>query len=270
MPSTKILLLGLDGFVLPILTAEPALGLALTALRQGATCRDLTMTPPTFSGPGWSTLLTGTPPEQHNVQDNSFFGNRLVMCPDLLSRAFYADQTTTTFAAAGWRPLVDPASPGPVIFERREQQWAGMHHVVVRDGDTYGHAYADAEVAGCADFALRQPIAPDVSFVYFCGIDEAGHLHGTQGSHYRDAITVVDQYVDRLVRRVRLRADAGEQWLVVAVTDHGHVPTGGHGGDSDVERASFVIAAGFGRPAPLWPDTVAPHDLVGLLLAERA
>ena len=31
------------------------------------------------------------------------------------------DQSTTTFAAAGWPPLVDPIGHGPVIHERREQ-----------------------------------------------------------------------------------------------------------------------------------------------------
>lgn len=270
MSASKILLLGLDGFVLPVLTAEPELGPALTAMRQGAMFRSLVMEPPTFSGPGWSTLLTGTPPQLHGVRDNSFFGNRLAMFPDLLSRAYYADHTTTTFAAAGWAPLVDPAGPAPVIFERREQQRAGMHHVVVRDGDTYGYVIADAQVTDVADFAFRQPIAPDVSFVYLCGIDEAGHLFGTEGREYREAIARVDAHVARILGRIEHRAAAGEEWLVVAVTDHGHVPTGGHGGDSDAERASFVIARGYGRPNPDWPESFAPHDLAGLILAERA
>ncbi len=240
------------------------------SLAQEGTRVDMRMPVPTLSGPGWATILTGVPAEQHGVTNNQLFGNRLVMFPDLLSRAFYADQTTVTFAAAGWSPLVDPASTGPVIHERREQQLAGLHYVISREGEQRGYTVTDAEITDYADFALRQDVAVDVGFVYFCGTDEAAHLFGTEGPEYRRAITRIDTHVARILARVEERAARGEPWLVAAVTDHGHRPEGGHGGGSDRETASFVLARGYGRPNPDWPARIEPHELAGLLLAERA
>lgn len=269
MTKTNVLLLGVDGFYLPILRDEPLCGPAIMSLLQGGTYVDMQMPVPTLSGPGWATILTGVPAEMHGVTNNQFFGNRLVMFPDLLSQAFYRDQRTVTFAAAGWSPLVDPASTGPVIHERREQQLAGLHYVISREGESRGYTVTDAEITEFADFGLRQSISPGMGFVYFCGTDEAAHLFGTEGPEYRRAITRIDTHIGRLLSRVEAKADQGEKWLVAVVTDHGHIPEGGHGGDSERERASFVIAKGFGRDNPQWPQQIEPHELAGLLLTER-
>lgn len=71
------------------------------------------------------------------------------------------------------------------------------------------------------------------------------------------------------------RRTQGASWMVIArivvvVTDHGHRPEGGHGGDTPAERASFVIATGIGDPGPQWLSRLEPHALVDLLLAELA
>ncbi len=264
------MLIGIDGFSLSVLKAEPLWGPSLASLVDHGAYVDMAMPVPTLSGPGWATLLTGVTADVHGVSDNTFFGHRLPACPDLLSRAFYADQSTITFAAAGWSPLVDPHGPGPVIHERREQRLAGQHFVVSREGELRGFPVTDAETAEHADYALRQGLAPDMSFVYFGGLDEAGHLFDTRGPEYRRAITRVDTHVARVLTRITEREARGERWLVAVVTDHGHLPEGGHGGGSDDETSSFVIGRGYGRDNPVWPDRIEPHELVGLLLAERA
>ncbi|MDO5681767.1 MAG: alkaline phosphatase family protein, partial [Propionibacteriaceae bacterium] len=170
--GVRVLLLGLDGVVW-----QKTQGIApeLQQLADQGSFHAMTMEPPTWSGPGWASILTGSTHAEHGVQDNSFTGHRLFNRPDLLSRAFYADQSTRTLAVAGWPPLVDPAGLGPVIHERREQQFAGLHRVVVRDGETYGYIRADAEVRQAALQGLRSPGGFDVGFVYFCDIDDAGH-----------------------------------------------------------------------------------------------
>lgn len=266
--KTKILLVGIDGLVLDTALCS-GVAPTLTALRESGTYTEICMEVPTLSGPGWSTLLTGSTHSQHGVTDNGFVGHRLLKRPDLLTQAFYQDQSTTTFAAAGWPPLVDPRGIGPVIHERREQQHANMHRVIARDGETYGYPLVDAEIADFAVHAMSTS-APDVSFVYFCDADDTAHIYGAADSEYLDAIARIDSHLARLKTALTKRAsEHNEQWLLVLTTDHGHIDAGGHGSDSPVERASFVISAGIGRENAQWPTTFAPEELVPRILAER-
>ncbi|MCX6431134.1 MAG: alkaline phosphatase family protein [Actinobacteria bacterium] len=265
----KILLVGIDGLVLST-ALDSGQAPYLQSLKKRGYFTEFTMDVPTLSGPGWSTLLTGSTHAEHKVGDNSFIGHNLLRRPDLLSRAFYQDQSTTTFAAAGWPPLVDPAGPGPVIHQRREQQLSFQHRVIVRDGETHGYRQIDAEIADVAIYAISQH-GPDVSFIYFCGADEAGHTHGTLGQEYLHAIARIDDHLHRLESALLTRTqNYKEEWLLVLTTDHGHLDEGGHGGDSDQEKASFLIAVGIGRGNPDWNERMEPHDLVPLLLDERA
>jgi predicted AlkP superfamily pyrophosphatase or phosphodiesterase len=267
--KTKILLIGIDGLILNT-SLNSGRAPTITEMKNVAYFTELTMDAPTYSGPGWSTLLTGSTHKEHAVIDNRFSGHNLLHRPDLLSRAFYQDQSTITFAAAGWPPLVDPSGIGPVIHERQEQQKAYKHRVIVRDGETYGYERVDSEIADIALYAISK-FAPDVSFVYLCGADEAGHAHGVTGLKYVEAIERIDLQLAHLKSAVEDRVkNQGEKWLIVLTTDHGHIDEGGHGGNSAQERASFVIAQGFGRSNPQWPAAFAPEELVGLLLDERA
>ena len=88
--KTKILLIGIDGLIL-----EKALGSGLApmldSLKSEGYFSELTMSAPTLSGPGWSTLLTGSTPQQHAVADKNFSGHNLHFRPDILSAALYQD-----------------------------------------------------------------------------------------------------------------------------------------------------------------------------------
>lgn len=266
--KTKILLIGIDGLILKTALSS---GVAPTVakLHDAGSFAEITMPVPTLSGPGWSTLLTGSTHEQHGVSDNRFIGHQLLTRPDLLSRAFYQDQSTTTFAAAGWPPLVDPVGIGPVIHERREQQRSNMHRVIARDGETYGYPLVDAEIAAFATDALSGK-GPDVSFVYFCDADDAGHVYGANDQEYLNAIARIDGHVNRILAALEQRIQEHEEkWLLVLTTDHGHLHAGGHGEGSPEERASFAIAVGLGRENPQWPAQLEPENLVPLLLSER-
>jgi len=266
--KSKILLIGIDGLILKT-AVESGRAPTLTSLKTGGYFAEMVMDSPTYSGPGWSTLLTGSTHDEHGVTDNRFLGHNLLRRPDLLSRAFYQDQSTTTFAAAGWPPIVDPTGPGPIIHQRREQQLAFQHRVIVRDGETHGYRTVDAEIADIGIYAISK-FAPDLSFIYFCGADEAGHTYGVIGEKYLEAISRIDEHLTRFVNEIQERVKLyDEDWLIVLTTDHGHIDEGGHGADSAQERASFLIAVGEGRANPEWPKEVAPHQLVELLLAER-
>ena len=264
MERSHLLLVGIDGLRADLATAPRAPHLhALMA--RGATAA-MTIATPTISGPSWATLLTGATVAEHGVVDNRFVGSRLAEFPDLLSQAWSADPSRTTFAAAAWPPLVDPAGVGPVIHTRDDQRRAERHRVVVRDGETYGYRTADAEIADVAVAGLRAA-GPDVSFVHFSDVDEAGHVYGAVSRQYVAAIGRVDAHLGRLLAVVDHRARAGERWTLAVTTDHGHVDGGGHGGDEPEVTASFVARSAWNMPLDAWPASIAPTELTPRLLA---
>jgi predicted AlkP superfamily pyrophosphatase or phosphodiesterase len=264
--KTKILLIGIDGLMIHR-AIESGRATTLKSLHSDSYFSEMAVDMPTVSGPSWTTLLTGRNQKVHKVIDNDFKDHYLSKAPDLLSRAKALNPSLTTYAAAGWPPLIDPADVGPVIAPRVEDQRLGSHRIFVRDGETNGYEIVDPEVAENA-VAVIDEFGPDLSFVYFCGADEAGHLHGTLDGPYFDAIERIDSLVARIYQSILNRHHQfNENWLIVITTDHGHRDEGGHGGDSEQERASFVIAHALGAPHPSWPAEIKPEHLVEHILA---
>lgn len=264
----RILLIGLDGLRWDI-AAEEGVGTTLQELSETGSFHQMTMEVPTISAPGWGSILTGSTHAQHGLKDNSCVGGRTWNRPDFLSQCFYQEQDTRTFAAAGWPVLVDPHGLGPIIHPRIEQQFAGLHRVIVRDGETFGYPAVDAEITSITLAALKSG-GFDVGFTYCCDVDDAGHIHGLQGNHYREAIKRVDAHVKSVTDMVAARHEAfGEEWLVILTTDHGHVDEGGHGGDSARERESWVITWSPDDYTTDWEKELRPEEITPLILQER-
>lgn len=264
--KSKILLIGIDGLMLQR-AIDSGRAQTLSLLRNDSYFSEMVIDMPTVSGPSWTTLLTGVTQDVHRVVDNEFENHRLVDAPDLLSQASKKFPKITTFAAAGWPPLVDPSDVGPVIALREKDEHLGKHSIFVRDGETNGYETVDVEVAHAAVAVIHEQ-GPDINFVYFCGADEAGHFSGTLEGKYFDAIERIDLIVEMLHKVVEDRVRKyKESWLIIITTDHGHRDEGGHGGDSAQERASFVIAHGVGMEHPSWPADIKPQDLVGHVIS---
>lgn len=263
--QTKILLIGIDGLMLQR-AIDSGRAQTLAALRSNCYYSDMSVAMPTVSGPSWTTLLTGVTQQVHKVVNNEYTDHNLDSAPDFLSQAASLNSEIRTYAAAGWPPLIDPNDVGPVIRTRNEDQKSGRHSIFVRDGETHGYETIDVEVANDA-IAFIEENSPDLSFVYFCGADEAGHLEGTVSGSYFDAIERIDGLIAQLHQVILTRhLRHNEKWLIVITTDHGHRDEGGHGGDSPQERASFVIAHGIGMQHPSWPAQIKPDELVGQIL----
>lgn len=96
-----------------------------------------------------------------------------------------------------------------------------------------------------ASWAVASP-APLV-FVHVLRVDSVGHKQGV-GPAYLRAAAEADAILGRLVA-----ADPGARWF--ALSDHGHVPAGGHGGEERALRqvASCIAGPGVvpGRGGPL-------------------
>ncbi|SHJ82596.1 Type I phosphodiesterase / nucleotide pyrophosphatase [Tessaracoccus bendigoensis DSM 12906] len=226
------------------------------------------MTPPTDSGPGWASILTGATHEECNVWWNEFVGHDLARNPDLLSRVFFANPKARTLAAATWDAFTDPAGPGPIIHQRVDQQRTGQHqlfHPDLRRGITA----ADAAVCQWASWKLLHE-GPDAAVVYFEGVDAAGHKYGADSEEYRAAISRVDEHTRYLVKAVSERHEQlGEDWLIAVTTDHGHKAAGGHGEDEVEVRRSFLAVHRVGGRLPdavRDASSLRSHQVMGLLL----
>jgi predicted AlkP superfamily pyrophosphatase or phosphodiesterase len=197
----------------------------------------------TDSGPGWSTIATGVWPHKHGVLDNSFATARYEQYPDFLTRLSRADAARTTFAAVDWTPLFEMGTFGKQIDT-----------VVVGDGETHGYPGEDERMAAAAIDGLHRS---DATFVYLGGVDVAGHRTGALSTEYSEAIAAVDRWIGHLLDAVRNRRTyAPEEWLIVVTTDHGHRDEGDHGGYTDAERGTFILATGPGLEAGRRDDTV--------------
>lgn len=266
--ARPILIVGLDGVRWDRVEASDG-ATFLRSLAADGQFVEMTMETPTISAPGWGSLLTGALHAEHGVVDNSMVGSNLWRYPDVLSLAFFRDVTTRTFASAGWPVLVDPQGLGPIIHPRVDQQKAGLHRVIARDGETNGYPAVDAECVDYAHAALRGA-GFDVGFVYCCDVDDAGHVYGALSDEYSAAIARVNSHVKRLAEDLQFRFEKfDEDWLLCITTDHGHVDEGGHGGDSALERASWAITWAPSGNVPSWAPHIAPTDLTPLLLDAR-
>ncbi|MFD5249136.1 alkaline phosphatase family protein [Amycolatopsis sp. NPDC058340] len=244
--TPKVLVIGLDGARFDKLMAADTPNVHALVERGYASRSSLygSGMAPTVSGPGWSTILTGVWPDKHKVKDNSFAGNDLVSHPSWLARAETANPALDTYAAVDWTPISDR------ILR------AGQDRKFVLNGDSAGYEKTDEQVAVDAEKHLKQDKA-DASFVYFGQTDIAGHDHGADSPEYEASLRTDDALIGRLLAAVDARADrANEDWLIMISSDHGHTPSGGHGGDTPEERMTFVIAAGGAVPAGT--PTVAP------------
>ncbi|WP_406446224.1 alkaline phosphatase family protein [Streptomyces sp. NBC_00631] len=189
----------------------------------------------TDSGPGWSSVLTGVWPDRHGVTGNDFHGADYARHPDFLTRAVAARPGLRTATVVSWPELVHRGTLGPAIGSR-------IHY----DGESDGYATADDLVARAAVRRLAEH-DPDLLFVYFGGTDEAGHATGPLSTAYDAALLAQDTHLGRLLAAIGARR-SDERWTVLVTTDHGHLDTGGHGGDTRAEREVFVILAEPGTP----------------------
>jgi predicted AlkP superfamily pyrophosphatase or phosphodiesterase len=206
----------------------------------------------TDSGPGWSTIATGVWPDKHGVLDNSFATARYGQYPDFLTRLKRADPARTTLAAVDWPPLAEMGTFGKQIDT-----------VVVGDGETHGYRVEDERMTAAAIEGLRRS---DASFVYLGCVDIAGHRTGALSTEYSQAIAAADRLIGELLDAIESRRTyLPEEWLIVVTTDHGHRDEGDHGGYTEAERATFILATGPGN-APGRRDDTTLVDLAATVL----
>ena len=268
-----VLVVGLDGVRFDLVGPDTtpsiwALGQAgfLTAVPVGETT-------PTWSGPCWATIATGTGVAGHAITDNDLTGHRLADHPDFVTLATRAG-LPTLLAISGWPPLALAEDGGPLFAEATRREFVAVPETSLawdkRDETslTIWDAADEATTRLAADILAQD--APRVSFVYLGGVDIVGHVTGAGGA-YRTAARAADQRVGRLMGAVRSRRSyVRENWTIVAVTDHGHLDGGGHGGREPEVTTAWAAAAGSGIRPGAPPLITRQEEVAPLVLAAAA
>jgi predicted AlkP superfamily pyrophosphatase or phosphodiesterase len=188
---------------------------------------------PTFSGPGWSSILTGVWTDKHGVKLNVFDDANFDEYPHFFARVREKNPDVYLSSFVTWAPINES------ILASAEAD------AVFTWDDPSDSAGGDLAVTA-AVVAHMAAATPDVVFVHLDQVDHQGHAfgYGPEIPEYVDAIENVDSQIGEMLDAVRARpTHASEDWLVVVITDHGGIGKG-HGGESDEERTIFMIASG--------------------------
>ncbi|MBP1963140.1 NPCBM/NEW2 domain-containing protein [Paenibacillus aceris] len=212
----------------------------------------------TWSGTGWSSILTGVWKAKHGVTNNSFTGSNFAAYPNLFKRAKQVK---------------------PNLYISSIVQWAPINTNII-DGINMEFRGETDEIVTAKAVQHLQFDNPDLTFVHFDEIDAAGHSTGftPQNANYMAAIQKADAEIGRIMNAIKARSTYSlEDWLIIVTTDHGGVAGGGnggsHGGTSETERKVFMIVSGpsaakgmINPPSTPYPsNTTTPNTLTGII-----
>lgn len=185
---------------------------------------------PTTHGAGWGSVLTGVWTNKNRIAADTLAGYDAANYPHFFRRLKEANASAYLSSIVEWSPL-DTSLVAPVAAYTSFRQ-TGSFGVT-----TDLVAKATAHLAGAN---------PDVLFLQFSEVEQAGQAsgYGVLSNAYMLAITRVDAGIGSVLNAVRARPNyATEDWLYIAVSDHGG-SNFTHGGQSPAERNVFVIVSG--------------------------
>ncbi|MEX6690295.1 DUF4983 domain-containing protein [Danxiaibacter flavus] len=219
-PSKKVLILGIDGCRQDVMMASNTPNIK-SLLTNAVYSLDALTLAPTWSGNGWSTMLTGVTHLKHRVTDNNFTNPDFTDYPNFLKRVEAFDSSKRTISIA---------------------HWASINQYIIDGIDQETTTTTDLDVKNAAVASLTND-SPDVLFMAFDDVDHAGHTYGFSPStpQYVSAIETTDGYIGQVLTALRNRPNyANEDWLIICSPDHGATDVG-HGGESYLERNIFTI-----------------------------
>ncbi|MEO2168072.1 MAG: alkaline phosphatase family protein [bacterium] len=219
----KILFIGIDG-VRPdamALADTPNLDSLIAAGSFSAAAQTVI---PSFSGPGWSSMLTGVFPDKHNVATNLFIDPDFEHFPHFFTHLKEARPDLVTASIVHWAPI---------------------NLNIVSDADFVAEPISDEGVMKEA-VALLGTDDPDVLFLHFDDCDLSGHVYGfsPEVPEYLGAIAKVDSQIGVILDALAARPTIdSEEWLILSATDHGGLGRL-HGGITAEEMTIFVLVSG--------------------------
>lgn len=197
----------------------------LNVLRNEGASAVMHSQPPSFSAPGYATILMGAWPE---INDSQIFNP-----PDDASTWVF---TQDNIFSAAHRAGLKTAFSGHVWFE-----------YMLADSNVttgfYTHGYDEA-----ADVEVEATVLPWLSqdyqliLIHLDQVDYAGHYQGgPRNPNWDAAATRADTMIGEIVSQLDLTHDT-----VLVISDHGQISRGGHGGPEAITLVEPFVLSGAG------------------------
>ncbi|MFP3979049.1 alkaline phosphatase family protein [Marinobacter sp. KMM 10035] len=237
-PTRKALVIGIDGLMYDYIDVvdNPELNepetpnfarFTLTKSFAGGLL-NTTSHQPSYSGPSWSSILTGTWVDGHGVQSNN---SKPVDTNSIFTTLEQRDQALKSGSFVSWTPI----NSGHLIKEMSsiDRRIDGASRPEGKSVDTFITEQLVNELE-------QEDSTLDFIFTHLDEVDGAGHSCGWC-EPYETALSETDARLGQIMAAVEHRErNLNEDWLVMVVSDHGHRQAGGHGGDTVIERTSVI------------------------------
>ena len=247
-PPAHVLVIGIDGANLDRILADPANVGFFDLFDQGVTGAASIVRHTTISGPSWGTILSGVWDSKLGIVNNLIDPARFDLWPTVFNQLEAFDPNIDTASISDWVGIQTIAGAGAIPVDRN----------IFFDFDT-SWADTDAKVVDKTIELINNASAsnPTMLFSYQVQVDEAGHSYGASSQQYKDALNNVSGNITEIMAAVDAweTAHPGQEWTVIATTDHGHRASSGfplsiidfisgiytgHGFQSPPETTSFV------------------------------
>ena len=204
--NNKILIIGIDGFRSDAMTQEITPSIYEFSQRNVYKNLSHLTEEDTYSGPNWSSILTGVHYNKHNVTDNSFGGGLFNIFPTFFNYIENNVNSINTSSIVNWLPI--------------------NQKILSKDVDYYSKSQISDSIVFIEALNLllnNNPVEPDILFLHFDELDAAGHNFGFSPNiiEYRETLKNIDLYVDSLVGIIDNKRLFDENWMCIIVSDHG-------------------------------------------------
>jgi len=210
--NKKVLVLGLDGVRSDALDQNNSpFMFALSARDDVYFTASHSVESITYSGPNWSSILTGVHHDKHGVIGNNFEQPNFACYPTFFDYIESVDSSIHTASIVNWTPinthiLTSSTDFSPLTPLSDHEVYENLQNLLINDS----------------------PFNADVIFVHFDELDAAGHSFGFSSDvqEYSSTLNTLDNYVKNLFNTINTKRLAGEDWLIMVVSDHGGDGTG--------------------------------------------
>ncbi len=162
---------------------------------------------PSVTLPCHMSLFHSVTPERHGTTTNTYMP-QVRPIPGLCEQLKKYDKTCAMFY--NWEELKDLTRPDSML------------HTYYLSGHTMGYKTVHKLCAQSAVSFINE-FAPDFTFLYFGGPDEAGHNYGWMGNEYMESVWECWDYIERICNSI------SEEYTVIVTSDHGgHERTHGY------------------------------------------